>query len=747
MIRFRWIFPCLLLCLLVMRLPVTAQDSTTRDPASLAQRFFGAPQGTFILEPAPLYQPGETHDFWVHKKGSDSPTKITALLFGAGQNVYIWVEEGLRFDPFVMETTTQFIDAAWNAMRTNLAMGHVTGFERRLPVPDIDNNDRLSVLFVTDLNDGRDVIYNANDSLPTFYTPGGFGNQHEVMLVNVSKYPTLPITDSFFANVVTRGMYRVMASIQSPDQPAWLTEALSWYFMEQLQAFGSNAASMTDFLGAPSASLIRTDNSSPTIGGQLLFLTYLQQRLGVNTFVEIFNQEGEGLAAIDNVLIANNLADPNTGQPVTARDLFADFVLTNMLNLPFGDGRYFYQTTAIEQGAQAAISGINDVSALNNDQFSLNDIFREQVGSSLAVNQFGSFYFGLGTTQPLLLDLTFFGSENTPRLPMPDTDRLNSFYWSGRGRNRDHTLTRTVDLSGVTSATLTFDAWYNLAEQWNYGYVAVSQDEGQSWEILPASTTTHANASGLAYGMGFTGISNPTPTRPRPYIGINYDANTGQITGIDLAGPIAQTEAQVGDVIIGYDGREWPNDIVDLVGLLANYAPGDTLNLYMARGDEHYDLTVVLGVHPSSVIAQQPLWLTQSVDLTPYAGKEILLRFEYISMPDAENDGFAIDNIAIPELGFSDDAETEGSLWTLVGWQRVTNQVPQRYLVQIAIFGADGAPIRTQQLIDSDDPANSGQWRFKLEANQNLIFAVSGLNENTLIPTTFDMIVTRQAAG
>src|SRR5690606_32796006 len=113
-----------------------------------------------------------------------------------------------------------------------------------------------------------------------------------------------------------------------------------------------------------------------------------------------------------------------------------------------------------------------------------------------------------------------------------DDERFNHFYWSGRGRNRDNTLTRRFDLRDVRTATLTFDTWYDLARMWNYAYVEISQDGGQTWTIVPATTTTTANGNGLAYGPGFTGLSDPQGIRPFPYLGLNYDPATGQITTV-----------------------------------------------------------------------------------------------------------------------------------------------------------------------------------------------------------------------
>ena len=49
--------------------------------------------------------------------------------------------------------------------------------------------------------------------------------------------------------------------------------------------------------------------------------------------------------------------------------------------------------------------------------------------------------------------------------------------------------------------------------------------------------------------------------------------------------------------------------------------------------------------------------------------RRILLRFEAVTLPGHEDQGFAIDNIAIPAINFSDDAEGTLNGWTVYGWQ------------------------------------------------------------------------------
>ena len=78
------------------------------------------------------------------------------------------------------------------------------------------------------------------------------------------------------------------------------------------------------------------------------------------------------------------------------------------------------------------------------------------------------------------------------------------------------------------------------------------------------------------------------------------------------------------------------------------------------------------------------------MDLSEYAGmKSVLVRFEYITDDGVNIGGIVIDDIAVPEIGFADDAETDGE-WQAGGWQRIDNRLPQGFVVQVIEFGRDG---------------------------------------------------------
>ena len=94
-----------------------------------------------------------------------------------------------------------------------------------------------------------------------------------------------------------------------------------------------------------------------------------------------------------------------------------------------------------------------------------------------------------------------------------------------------------------------------------------------------------------------------------------------------------------------------------------------------------------------------PIWIEQKVDLGPFAGKEIKLRFEMVTDGALNQNGFAIDDIAVPEIGFKDDAETDGD-WQADGFIRSTNVVRQRFAVQLLRFPESGKPSVQRSLVE-----------------------------------------------
>ncbi|MCL4396542.1 MAG: immune inhibitor A [Chloroflexi bacterium] len=81
-------------------------------------------------------------------------------------------------------------------------------------------------------------------------------------------------------------------------------------------------------------------------------------------------------------------------------------------------------------------------------------------------------------------------------------------------------------------------------------------------------------------------------------------------------------------------------------------------------------------------------WIQDQVDLTPYARKKILVRFEYITDDAFNRPSWALDDITIPEINFSDNVENGTNGWDAQGFVRSDNVLPQHFTVQVVEKGS-----------------------------------------------------------
>lgn len=80
-----------------------------------------------------------------------------------------------------------------------------------------------------------------------------------------------------------------------------------------------------------------------------------------------------------------------------------------------------------------------------------------------------------------------------------------------------------------------------------------------------------------------------------------------------------------------------------------------------------------------------PQWVQESMDLTPYAGKTVRLRFEEVTDDAVNMQGFALDDIRIPELGFQDTLNSDNG-WVSNGFIRSDNILPEHYTMQALVY-------------------------------------------------------------
>jgi hypothetical protein len=120
-------------------------------------------------------------------------------------------------------------------------------------------------------------------------------------------------------------------------------------------------------------------------------------------------------------------------------------------------------------------------------------------------------------------------------------------------------------------------------------------------------------------------------------------------------------------------------------------------------------------------------WIHQEVDLTPFVGQNVHIRFEYLTDDGPNSPGFFIDDIEIPELGFRDDSESEIGGWAANGFLRSAGILPQEWLLQLIVQAEGGTTVEQLQL----NPDNTGKWELKLSQDETAVLVISGLTRGT----------------
>ncbi len=104
------------------------------------------------------------------------------------------------------------------------------------------------------------------------------------------------------------------------------------------------------------------------------------------------------------------------------------------------------------------------------------------------------------------------------------------------------------------------------------------------------------------------------------------------------------------------------------------------------------------------------------------------MRFEYVTDDAVNRVGFLVDDIAIPAIGYFDDAEADDGDWQTAGFVRIDNVLPQRYVVQVIEMGDEP---RVQRM--TLDERNHGQLTLTDPGggNEQVVLVVSGITPFT----------------
>jgi hypothetical protein len=135
--------------------------------------------------------------------------------------------------------------------------------------------------------------------------------------------------------------------------------------------------------------------------------------------------------------------------------------------------------------------------------------------------------------------------------------------------------------------------------------------------------------------------------------------------------------------------------------------------------------------------ASDAVWVQEKADLSRFAGQKILLRFAMQNDLAVNKFGFAVDDLSIPEIQWSDDAEQGEAGWTSGGFVRIHNRIPQVWRVRAVEQMPDGSIV----IHDVDVVDGKGKLTIDFSALSRLIVFVFGETRFTSLPASYELKV------
>jgi hypothetical protein len=449
------------------------------DPIDIAARLLGIKNiGNTVPAPTVPLKVGISQLFWVTNDDADTleTFQVRATLCYISDNVYFWIEDGVsfyqsdlkdlvtEFENKIIPTNRKFFGEEWN--------------------PGVDNDPHMYVLYTRGVGRMLYGYFSAPDEFPPVISQ--YANGHEMFVLSADN---LGLADEETASTIAHEYQHMIHWYRDRNEESWVTEGFS-QLAEVLNGYTPPGHEYT-FASEPDTQLTDwssdNDENSAHYGASFLFMTYFLDRFGDTITQSLVGDLNNGMSSIDDVLEAHAVTDPQTGKPISADDVFADWATAFYVNDPtVGDGRYSFSLYP------------NPPSPYVQEEVRTCPL-QSQMAS---VHQYGIDILVISCKGDYTLE--FQGSNSVQLIPTEAYSGSYSF-WSNQGDSSNPSLTREFDLSGLSGTVeMSYQTWYSIEEDWDYVYVEASTN-GTDWKILNTPGCTTYNPSGNSYGCGYTG--------------------------------------------------------------------------------------------------------------------------------------------------------------------------------------------------------------------------------------------------
>lgn len=286
----------------------------------------------------------------------------------------------------------------------------------------------------------------------------------------------------------------LLHSYEDPDETTWINEGLSEITPYRV-GYGT-PSSIPFYEQYPSNSLIEWGDQESIApisiladyGGAGLFQLYGSQQTSTEFTKAVFDDDANGIQSVENSL-------DDVGEERDFYSFYQDF-----------------STALVTDGRD-----VPDRYQIENVDFDVNtsdDVISTRENMTAAYgNAFNTLAPEDGSVDELNVSGTAFRGTPWESVADPLGETGHDVLYSEDGNNLDNNAIFSVD--PMDSSTLTFDTYYDIERGFDYGFVQVSTDGGETWTSLENENTTSVRGSPnfidpkvQQYLPGFTGDTN-----------------------------------------------------------------------------------------------------------------------------------------------------------------------------------------------------------------------------------------------
>lgn len=370
-----------------------------------------------------------------------------------------WVESGLVLDRNALALAAERLHARYYPLLTA-----TFGQEAR---PGVDGDSRFHVLHILGPPDADELGYFSDeDEYPRALFPGS--NEREMVYLNLSQ---LEVGTPLYDGTLVHEVQHLIQWNLDANEDAWLNEGLS-QVAETL--VGLDTVDAWPYYEQPSVRLDRWSDLDVDAhyAGSYLYLLYLWEQLGDAALAELARHPANGLAAVRAVLAGHR-------PDLTLEQFSGDWLAALYLDGQSADPRYDL----------AHVAGAGPF-------FLTNRARQLPFEATAALDQMALDVLDLDFSGPAVI---YFAGDATAALIDEPPPNGGAFWFAPPTSSSRAQLTAAVDLTGVAAPSLDFAVWHDLEADYDFAYLSLSVDDGQTWRLLSPSGAV-SGAYGPAWG-------------------------------------------------------------------------------------------------------------------------------------------------------------------------------------------------------------------------------------------------------